>query len=195
MIRLATTADAGAIAAIYRPIVERTAISFETAAPTEAEMAQRILATLAYAPWLVCAQPGDLLGYAYASRHRERAAYQWAVDVSVYVDERHRRKGVAQALYTSLFELLRRQGFYSAHAGIALPNPASVGVHEALGFRPVGVYRAVGYKMGGWHDVGWWQLPLREHDGAPRPPLRLDEAARDPGWPDALASGLTHLRA
>jgi len=194
MIRLATSADAAAIAAIYGPIVEGTTISFETTAPTEAEIARRIAATLAYAPWLVCAQPGDVLGYAYASRHRERAAYQWAVDVSVYVDERHRRKGVAQALYTSLFEILKRQGFYSAHAGIALPNPASVGVHEALGFRPVGIYRSVGYKMGAWHDVGWWQLPLRERDGAPRPPLGLDEAARDPGWQDALASGLPRLR-
>lgn len=194
MIRLATSADAAAIAAIYGPIVEGTTISFETAAPTEAEIARRIAGTLAYAPWLVCAQRGDVLGYAYASRHRERAAYQWAVDVSVYVDERHRRKGVAQALYTSLFEILRRQGFYSAHAGIALPNPASVGVHEALGFRPVGIYRSVGYKMGAWHDVGWWQLPLREPDGAPRPPLGLDEAARDPGWQDALASGLPRLR-
>jgi L-amino acid N-acyltransferase YncA len=188
-IRLATADDAAALAAIYGPIVEETTISFETAAPGPAEMAQRLAAHLAYAPWLVCAPGPDVLGYAYASRHRERAAYQWAVDVSVYVDARHRRRHVGRALYTSLFALLRLQGFYLAHAGIALPNPASVAIHEGLGFRPVGVYAQVGYKRGAWHDVGWWQLVLRAREGEPAPPLPLAEARRRPGWPEAMASG------
>jgi L-amino acid N-acyltransferase YncA len=116
------------------------------------------------------------------------------VDVSVYVHERARRHGVGRALYTSLFALLRLQGFYAAHAGITLPNPASVGLHEALGFVPVGVYRSVGYKMGAWHDVGWWQLPLRERTGEPAPPLTLAEAQTRPEWPSALAAGLSDLR-
>src|SRR4029079_16629726 len=117
-----------------------------------------------------------ILVCACASKHRERAAYQWSVDVSVYIHERARRQGVGRALYTSLFALLRLQGFYSAHAGISLPNRASVGLHEALVFQPVGVYRSVGYKRGAWHDVGWWQLALRERTGTPDPPRSLADA-------------------
>jgi len=189
MIRQATIADAPAMAAIYAPIVRTTAISFEVDPPTAAEMATRVEATLAHAPWLVCADEGEVIGFAYASRHRERTAYRWSMDASVYVHESARRRGVARGLYTSLFALLRLQGFYAVHAGITLPNPASVGVHEALGFRSVGVYRAVGYKLGAWHDVGWWQLVLRERAGVPAPPLLLAEAQRLPGWTDALEAG------
>jgi L-amino acid N-acyltransferase YncA len=194
MIRLATTTDAREIAAIYAPIVRTTAISFELDPPTEAEMAARVEATLAYAPWLVCAAEEGVLGFAYAARHRERAAYRWSVDASVYVHERARRRGVARGLYTSLFALLRRQGFYAVHAGITLPNPASVGVHESLGFLPVGVYRSVGYKLATWHDVGWWQLPLRERVGAPAPPLTPAEAQSGPGWTEALEAGRALVR-
>jgi phosphinothricin acetyltransferase len=107
--------------------------------------------------------------------------------VSVYVDERYRRRGIGRDLYAALFKLLRLQGFYAAHAGITLPNPASIGLHESLGFRPVGIYRGVGYKLGAWHDVGWWQLSLRDralNPPAPRTPL---EAQRDPAWNRVLA--------
>ena len=189
MIRLATPGDGPALAAIYAPIVAGTATSFEMEPPTADEMASRVAKTLAYAPWLVLDSDGAVQAYAYASRHRERAAYQWSVDVSVYIHERARRQGVGRSLYTSLFALLRLQGFYSAHAGISLPNPASVGLHEALGFQPVGVYRSVGFKRGAWHDVGWWQLPLRERTGTPDPPRSLADAQRDPGWERALAAG------
>jgi len=148
-------------------------------------------AVLEYAPWLVCADGrgprGPVLGYAYASRHRDRAAYQWSVDVSVYVHETARRKGIGRALYTSLFALLHLQGFCAAHAGITLPNEASVGVHECLGFRPVGVYPSVGFKLGAWRDVGWWQLPLRERQGEPAPPLSFAAVLRLPGFAAALA--------
>jgi phosphinothricin acetyltransferase len=196
MIRLASPADAPGVAAIYGPVVGTTAISFETAPPSEAEMATRIAAALEHAPWLVCADGGGaILGFAYASRHRERAAYRWSVDVSVYVHEEARRRGIGRGLYTSLFALLRLQGFYAAHAGITLPNAASVGVHESLGFRPVGVYASVGFKLGAWHDVGWWQLPLRERRGAPQPPLALAEALRLPGFAAALAEGEALVRA
>jgi len=110
------------------------------------------------------------------------------VDVSVYVGEASRRRGIGRALYEALFPLLRVQGFYAAYAGITLPNAGSVGLHEALGFRPVGIYRDVGYKLGAWHDVGWWQLSLRERTQEPRPPRSLREAQRDPAWPSSLAT-------
>jgi len=181
--------DAAQVAAIYAPSVTASATSFEYTPPDAVEMAARIASNLAYAPYLVSDVGGGLLGFAYAAKHRDRAAYQWSVDVSVYIHERARRQGVGRALYTSLFALLRLQGFYTAHAGIALPNPASVGLHEALGFQPVGVYRSVGFKRGGWHDVGWWQLPLRERTGTPDPPRSLAEAQRDPEWERALAAG------
>jgi len=188
MIRLATSADAEAIAAIYRPIVDATAISFETVPPTPAEIARRIASILEIAPWLVYQDGDGIAGYAYGSRHRDRAAYQWSVDVSVYVAEGTRRRGIGRALYKALFPLLRLQGFYAAYAGITLPNAASVGLHEAVGFRPVGVYRAVGYKLGAWHDVGWWQLSLRDRVPEPRAPRSLREAQRDPEWPPLATS-------
>jgi L-amino acid N-acyltransferase YncA len=194
MIRLATSADAPAIAAIYAPIVRDTAISFEVDPPSEHEMAGRIASVLPLAPWLVCVDPDGVIGYAYASKHRERAAYRWCVDASVYVHERARRRGVARGLYTSLFALLRRQGFYAAHAGITLPNAASVGVHEAMGFRAIGVYPAVGFKSGAWHDVGWWQLVLRERGGEPAPPLPTEAARARPGWAEDLARGEALVR-
>ena len=195
MIRVATPRDAAAIAGIYAPVVERTAISFETEPPTEAEMASRVSRCLEFAPWLVCDEGDAILGYAYASRHNERAAYGWSVNVSVYVGEGARRKGVGKALYGSLFALLRLQGFYAAHAGITLPNEASVGIHESLGFRMVGVYRSVGFKKGAWYDVGWWQLPLRDRTGVPAPPLSLAEATRHPGFAEALTAGAGLVRA
>ena len=194
MIRLATTADASRAAAIYAPYVAGSVISFETIPPSPEEMAARIASTLVYAPYLVFEKDGEILAFAYATRHRERAAYRWSVDVSVYVDKGAHRQGLGRALYTSLFALLRLQGFYAAHAGITLPNPNSVGLHEAMGFVPVGVYRSVGFKMGGWRDVGWWQLALRERTGEPVPPLTLAEAEARREWGPALASGLASVR-
>jgi phosphinothricin acetyltransferase len=176
VIRIATPADAGAIAAIYRPFVDETAVSFELEPPDAAEMERRIAGTLPALPWLVLDR-GEVQGYAYASRHRERAAYRWSVDSSVYVAAGHRRAGVGRALYTALFALLRAQGYRAVHGGVTLPNAPSVGLHEALGFAPVGVYRAVGYKLGGWHDVGWWQLALRPPAPAPAEPCPVGSLA------------------
>ena len=170
-IRLASEEDAAQIAAIYSPFVSHTPISFELEPPTADHMRQRIGSTLQRFPWLVCEINGQIAGYVYAGAHRDRAAYQWSADVAVYVHEQRRRSGVARALYTSLFELLKLQGFFNAYAGITLPNPASVGLHEAVGFQPVGIYRHVGYKLGAWHDVGWWQLALQT--GTPAEPRRL----------------------
>ena len=158
-LRVATPGDAAGIAAIYAPIVERTAISFEVEAPSDAAMGRRIEQSQDRWPWLV-AVDGDILGYAYAGEHRTRAAYRWSVDVSVYVTENARRRGVGRRLYGALFAVLREQGFYNAFAGIALPNEPSLELHRAVGFTPVGVYRNVGYKFGAWRDVAWWQRQL-----------------------------------
>lgn len=170
-IRMATEDDAGQVHAIYAPIVRETSISFELEIPAIEEIRRRIVSTLERLPWMVFEDGGKIRGYAYAAPHRERAAYQWSVDVSVYVEDRSRRSGVGRALYTSLLEVLRLQGFFNAYAGVTLPNPASVRLHESLGFEPVGIYRLVGWKLGSWHDVGWWQLRLREHVLEPAPPI------------------------
>ena len=153
MIRLARPSDAKAVAAIYGPVVASTAISFETEVPSDEEMERRIVSALTYAPWLVWEENNDIAGYVYASRHRDHATYQWSVDVTTYTHEDYRRQGIGRALYVALFDLLRLQNFHRAHAGITLPNAASVGLHESLGFRPVGVYPSVGFKLGSWHDV------------------------------------------
>jgi len=193
-IRLATEADAEGIVAIYAPIVRETAISFEVEAPDVNAMRRRIAETLAHLPWLICERRGEVLGYAYASTHRTRAAYQWSVDVSVYVHARIRRSGVGKALYTSLLRFLDLQGFYNVYAGITLPNPASVRLHESLKFQPVGVYRAVGYKLGAWHDVGWWHLALRPHAVPPGPPVDFGQIQDAPESHTALAAGMRLLR-
>ena len=159
-VRLARAEDAGAVAEIYAPLVRETIVSFETAVPDRAEMARRIDASLASHAWLVAEEGGEIVGYAYGTQHRTRAAYRWSVDVSCYVRPAAHRRGVGRALYLELFERLAERGYRAAHAGIALPNPASVAFHESLGFEHVGVYRKVGWKLGAWRDVGWWQREL-----------------------------------
>jgi L-amino acid N-acyltransferase YncA len=168
--------DAAACAAIYVPYVRDTPISLEETPPTPTEIAERIQTTQRTHPWLVAEEAGQVVGYAYATRHRERASYRWGTDVTVYVSPARQRKGVGRALYQALFEQLTEQGFRIACAGITLPNEASVGLHESLGFQPVGTYRRIGWKFGAWHDVGWWQLHLgdqRVPPTEPAPPLTL----------------------
>jgi phosphinothricin acetyltransferase len=154
-------ADGAACAAVYAPYVTDSVISFEAEPPSAAEMTSRIATLQATHPWLVLERDGVVAGYAYGSPHHPRAAYRWAADVSVYVAREHHRTGAGRALYTELLRRLDAQGFRTVCAGVSLPNDASVGLHEALGFVPVGVYRAVGWKHGAWWDVGWWQLDLR----------------------------------
>jgi len=189
VIRRANLADAAQVASIYRPIVESTAISFEVDPPTADEMRGRIEATLPKYPWLVCAHDAVVAGYAYAGQHRVRAAYLWSVDVSVYIAEAYRRRGAGRALYASLLEMLRAQGFYNAYAGITLPNEGSVRLHESVGFRPLGTYRRVGFKMGRWHDVGWWDLRLQAGDGPPVPPVPAADLPEAEVVVPALARG------
>ena len=194
-IKFADESDAAAIAKIYRPIVESTTISFETVPPDREEMARRIVATTCEHPWLVCDIGGRVAGYAYATKHRVRSAYKWSVDTSVYVDDGFRLRGVGRGLYESLFGILATQGYFNAYAGIALPNASSVGLHEAVGFRKIGVYARVGYKFDEWRDVGWWQLELRAHEESPAEPLSIAEAQALPEWNALLARGERSVRA
>lgn len=147
-LRLASDDDAEAILEIYKPYVEETSISFELVPPTISEMRKRISKYSELAPWLVYVVDGEVAGYAYGSRHREREAYAWSIDVFAYVSAKFHRTGIGRLLYTNLLRLLIRQGFYNAFAGITLPNDASVGLHEDLGFRPLGIYRNVGHNSG-----------------------------------------------
>lgn len=174
-IRLAREDDAAAIAAIYAPEVLETAITFEIDPPTPEEMRRRIAETTERYPWLVSERDGAVEGYAYAGAHRTRAAYRWAVDVSVYLHRGARGRGVGRALYTVLLDMVTRQGFTMAHGGITLPNAASVGLHESMGFEHVGTYRGVGFKLGEWRDVGWWSRPLAPMTAAPSEPLLLKD--------------------
>ena len=153
--------DAEACRDIYAPYVRDTAVSFEEAVPSVEDFEGRIRKTTAAYPWIVMEVGGKVVGYAYASQHRPRAAYRWTAEVTVYIDSHHHRDGIGRRLYTELLGRLRRQGFRLAVAGITLPNPGSVGLHVAMGFEPVGVYERVGWKAGAWHDVGWWQLDLQ----------------------------------
>jgi phosphinothricin acetyltransferase len=193
-IRMAREADAGAIRAIYAPFCTATSVSFELEPPPEEEIASRVRAVTAGYPWLVLEDDGAVAGYAYAGRHSERPAYGWSVDATVYVAPSHLRRGVGRALYTTLFELLRQQGFYKAHAVIALPNPASIALHEAMGFERVGVYKGVGYKLGAWRDVAHYQLALQPERLDPEPPLPPAGLAESSGWNDAVSRGLRHYR-
>ena len=175
LLRLATTADVPAIHEIYAPIVEHTAISFETVVPSHAEIERRLADTVPQYPWLVAADDGVVLGYAYGHRFAPRAAYAWSVETSIYVRDSARGTGVGRALYDGLLGLLDAQGYEQAFAGIALPNAASIGLHEAVGFRHIGTYERVGFKFDAWHDVGWWQRALASHARVPHAPVAVDD--------------------
>ena len=186
-IRIATPDDSAGVLDIYAPFVRTTAVTFEYEVPSVVEMAERIRAVTVRWPWLVLDRDGFVAGYAYASTWRARAAYQWAVETAVYVHEDARRQGIGRALYRALLACLRLQGHRLALGGITLPNEASVLLHEAFGFRQVGVHRACGHKLGAWHDVGMWELELAPRPAA-TPPAPLDVAAASalPGWAAAF---------
>jgi phosphinothricin acetyltransferase len=186
--RLATPNDAPQVQSIYAPYCQ-TPISFEADAPSVDEMRARIVKTLETLPWLVCVQDDDVLGYVYASAYRERAAYRWSVDTTVYIHEQRQRRGLGRALYTALFEILRLQGYVNAYAGVTLPNPGSVRLHESMGFEKVGVYRHVGYKYGTWHDVGWYEKLLQPLPPEPAFPKPLGEVVSSPEFELAIQAG------
>ncbi len=171
LIRLATPADARQILDIYAPYIEQTSFTFETESPTIKSFEERISNYLVNYPWLVCEVDGKIAGYAYATRHRERTAYQWCVESSVYIHDGFLRGGVAMALYTALFEILTRQGFSNVYAVINLPNDRSVAFHERCGFEYFATYENVGYKLGRWKNVGWWRLKINEYIMEPPAPI------------------------
>ncbi|MEQ8677723.1 MAG: N-acetyltransferase family protein [Aggregatilineales bacterium] len=194
IIRQATPEDATQILEIYAPIVEQTTISFEISPPSVGEIAERIIHYTEKYPWLVLMDGDNLMGYAYGSTHRARAAYQWSVEVSVYTHENYRRRGVGYAAYKTLLDVLRLQGFYNAYAGITLPNDPSEGFHRALDFQPIGVYHNIGYKHLKWCDVAWYELALQDYGDNPQPPTPIGEVLSKDAYLHALESGLTYLK-
>ena len=176
--RLATPADGAACAAIYAPYVADTAISFEAVPPTADEMAARIARTIERTPWVVVEVDGVVRAYAYGTRHRDRAAYDWTVETTVYVDRDFGRRGLGTAAMGAVVAILGVQGAHLLVAGITLPNPGSVRLHESLGYRPIGEFEAIGWKFGAWHGVAWYALELGPRDVEPSPLVPLP--AMDP---------------
>lgn len=168
-IRMASEKDAAELLAIYRPYVEQTAITFEYEVPSVDEFRRRIAHTLERFPYLKAAADDRIVGYAYVSPFRTRAAYGWSVETSIYVDQACRGQGVGTALYRTLEEILRRQGVRNLYAGITDPNPESVALHMAFGYRTVARFSACGYKLGSWRDVIWMEKFLNEGREAPEP--------------------------
>lgn len=171
MIRTATPGDAPAMLAIYAPHVAHGAATFETEVPSLTAMRERIETRMRHYPWLVWEESGQVLAYAYAGRFRERAAYDWITETSIYVDPAAQRRGIARRLYGALFDVLRRQGFTQAMGVITLPGAASVALHEALDFVPAGRWRDAGYKLGRWWNVGVWQKTLAPSTTPPPAPV------------------------
>ena len=178
-LRLATLADAESILAIYAPYIENTSFTFETEVPTIAEFARRIKDYLENWPWLVYEMDGQIAGYAYAGKYRERVAYQWCVESSVYVHDNFQQQGIAGKLYSALFDILKKQGFRTVYAVINLPNDKSVTLHEKCGFQYFATYEKVGYKLGQWKNVGWWQLSINEYGDEPIAPIKFAELDKE----------------
>lgn len=160
MIRSATYEDAEQITAIYNHYVENTVVTFEAQHIAKSDMAKRVTAGSSRYPWLVSEIDGVLRGFAYASEWKPRVAYEKTVEITIYVAADHLGEGVGFPLYGFLIDQLREQGVHCALGGIALPNPASIALHEKLGFRKVGELQEVGWKMGQWVNVGYWELLL-----------------------------------
>ena len=175
MIRLAAKQDAKDLLKIYAPFILNSGITQEIEIPAENEFQERISSTLEVRPWLVCEIDGEIAGYAYAGKHRERKGYQWCTEPSVYVGEKFYHRHAATALYTALFDILKLQGFVNAYAVITLPNDNSVAFHENFGFTYLTTYKKIGFKLGQWHDVGWWQLQLNPHILNPSEPVKFPD--------------------
>ncbi len=194
ILRLVREGDAEQIAAIYEPYVRDTAITFAGAAPTGPEFLDHIHATIERLPWIVCERDGQVIGYAYASPHRAAPAYRWSVETTIYVHSRYHRSGVGKALYAALLEALRLLGYHYAYAGVAQPNDASIGLHQAMGFELVGTFPEVGYKLGAWRDVAWLGRKLGDSNPVPGEPRLLSELLGTPEWQAAIAAGQSLLR-
>ena len=185
-VRAAQVEDGAAVAGIYGPYVRDTAVSFEADVPTAAVMAERISTTLLTHPWLVAERDGIVVGFTYAGKHSQRAAYRWTVDVTVYVSGDERRTGVGRQLYGALLATLRMQGFRSAFSEIVLPNAGSERLHEAMGFKHLGVHKDIGHKLGQWQDIGYWRLGLSEGSAPPEEPVPFTVFRQTPEFSKAL---------
>lgn len=179
ILRLASPADAEGILSIYAPYIENTSFTFETEVPSVPEFAKRIKDYLENWPWLVYETDGQIAGYAYAGRYRERIAYQWCVESSVYINDNFQQHGIAGKLYSTLFDILKKQGFRTVYAVINLPNDKSVKLHEKCGFHYFATYEKVGYKLGKWKNVGWWQLSINEYTDEPQPPIKFSQLDKE----------------
>ena len=182
MIRIAHADDAAAVHDIYTPSVLRGVETFETELPGAEAMRERILTRLRHYPWIVWEEQGRVLAYAYASRFRERAAYDWIAETSIYVHAEARRRGIARKLYGTLLDAMRLQGINQAVGVITLPGQSSVTMHEAMGFTAAGVWRSSGYKLDAWWDVGVWQLELQQPENPPQRVIPFAELRETAGW-------------
>ena len=174
-IRFATIEDAEAILAIYAEYIIHTGVTFEIEVPTIEQFRERMRRITEQFPWLVCEIDGVIAGYAYGSKHGERAAYRWSADLSVYINEKFHRRGIATALYKAVMELLRLQGYFTVYAGVSTPNEKSEAFHSAFGFRNLGEFKNVGYKLGQWRSVAWYELPLAEYVEKPVETMSIGE--------------------
>ena len=182
MIRVATKDDAAGMLEIYSPFILNSGITQETEVPSVADFQKRIISNLEERPWLVCEINGKVAGYAYAGKHRDRKGYQWCTEPSVYISEKYFGIGLAIALYTALFDILKLQGYVNAYAVITLPNDRSIAFHKKFGFEYLTTYKKIGYKLRQWHDVGWMQYEVNPHKDNPADPIKfsqIDKAAVD----------------
>ncbi len=177
-IRPIKSADAQQVLDIYAPFITSSFVTFENIIPSLTDFSKRIEHISQQYPWLVATEGDQIAGYAYAGRYRDREAYQWMVESSIYMRPDFKGKKVAKRLYSALFELLKEQGICKVFAVISVPNAESVGFHEHMGFSGFATYRKVGFKLGTWKDVGWWELPLSEQDTGPTTPIPWSEMDR-----------------
>jgi L-amino acid N-acyltransferase YncA len=193
-IRMATELDSVSILEVYAPFIRNSIITFECKLPTAQEFKKRIIDITQKYPWLVYEVNGDIVGYAYASQYNNRSAYDWSADCSIYIKPDFHRKGIATALYFALIQLLKLQGYYNAYAGITLPNAKSEGFHKSFGFKPVGVYHNVGYKLNGWHDVMWMEYTIVEHSKQPLKPKMIIEIENSIEFNKIMANALQMIK-
>lgn len=177
--RLCELKDAQSVSEIIGPYILHTPVTFEMTLPSVVDFEERIRTNGAFFPWIVVEHDAEVVGFAYAVKHRVRQAYQWSVELSVYVKEAYRSKGLAKDLYDRLTALLKEQGIYNAYAGITLPNEASIKFHKKMGFEDVGVYKEIGWKLDKWHDVLWMGKTLQEKLNEPSHPISINELDDD----------------
>lgn len=179
LIRAAELSDLNQILSIYSPYINDSAITFETVVPDLKEFTARFNTVSEAFPWLVCEENGVILGYAYAARHRDRIAYQWSVESSVYLSADAQGRGIGLHLYQALIAILKIQGIVNIYAVITMPNARSAGLHKRLGFEEFAVFKKIGYKQNAWHDVLWMLLVINKHEIHQQAPVLFNSLKSD----------------